>query len=166
MNKGLLIFLITTASVTALDQLSKALITARLAYGSVVEIIPGLFNIVYYRNTGTAFGMLRGDSSIKTVLMAALTIGAIIFIAFMARQSRTSLHAIALSLISGGAAGNLIDRLTGGSVVDFLDLYLRSYHWPAFNLADSAITTGVIASIILMYKKDSPKKNSRHKTAL
>ncbi len=156
MNRGLKIFLLTTASVAVLDQLSKALITTRLGLGSVVEVIPGLLNIVYFRNTGSAFGLMQGASSIKTILMAALTIGAIIVIAFMARQSRGKLHALALSLISGGAAGNLIDRLTSGSVVDFIDIFIGAYHWPAFNIADSAITTGVAAYIILMYKKRPP----------
>lgn len=159
MNKGFLIFLLTTASVTAIDQLSKALITSRMALGYVVEVIPGLLNIVYFRNTGSAFGLMRGASSLKTVLLSALTIGAILAIAFMARRSRSSLHAFALSLISGGAAGNLIDRLTMGSVVDFMDFYLGSYHWPAFNVADSAITTGVVASVILMYRKDYREEN-------
>ncbi|MFQ5428070.1 MAG: signal peptidase II [Thermodesulfobacteriota bacterium] len=164
MNKGFLIFLITTASVTLIDQLTKALITARMALGSVVEVIPGLLNIVYFRNTGSAFGLMRGAFPIKTILLALVTIGAVVVIAFMARRSRAPLHAFTLSLVSGGALGNLIDRLTMGSVVDFIDIYLGSYHWPAFNAADSAITTGVIASIILMYRKDyreenPPKKN-------
>lgn len=153
-----MIFLLTTASAAVLDQLVKALITTRMLLGEVHELIPGLLNIVYYRNTGSAFGLMRGASSIKTVLMAAITIGAIVVIAFMARRCRTSFNAFTLSLISGGAAGNLIDRLAGGSVVDFIDLYLGSYHWPAFNIADSAITTGVIASIILLYRGEAAEK--------
>ncbi len=164
MSKGLKIFFITTVAVAILDQITKVIITSRMGLNTAHEVIPGLLDIVYFRNTGSAFGMLRGASSIKTVLMTALTMGAIIFIAFMARRSRGALQALALSLISGGAAGNLTDRLTTGSVVDFIDVHLGAYHWPAFNLADSAITTGVVVSIILMYIKGgqqtaTPKRN-------
>ncbi len=155
MNKGLKIFFITTALLAILDQITKALITSRVGLNTAHEVIPGLLDIVYFRNTGSAFGMLRGASSLKTILMSILTLGAIVFIAFMARRSRGPIHALALSLISGGAVGNLLDRLSTGSVVDFIDIHLGAYHWPAFNLADSAITTGVVASIILMYVKDN-----------
>jgi len=162
-SKGLKIFFVVTVAVTVLDQITKALITSRVRFNTVHEIIPGLLDIVYFRNTGSAFGILRGASSIKTILMTALTMGAIIFIAFMARRSKGTLQALALSLISGGAVGNLLDRLTTGSVVDFIDFHIKAYHWPAFNLADSAITTGVIASIILMYTKNSPATTRRQR---
>jgi len=153
-SKGLKIFFITTALVAVLDQGAKALIISGMRLNTVNEVIPGLLDIVYFRNTGSAFGLMRGASSIKTILMSLLTIGAVVFIAFMASRSRGAFQAIAASLISGGALGNLIDRLIGGSVVDFIDVHIGVYHWPAFNLADSAITTGVIASLILMYAKD------------
>jgi len=153
-NKGLKIFFITTIIVAILDQGSKALLVSRMGLNTARAVIPGLFNIVYLRNTGSAFGIMGGSSSIKTVLISILTIGAIIVIAFMVRRNRGPLHAFALSLISGGALGNLIDRLAAGSVVDFIDVHIGARHWPAFNLADSAITTGVIASIIFMYIKE------------
>jgi len=163
-SKGLKIFFLTTLIVAVLDQGAKALITSGMRLNTVHEVIPGLLDIVYFRNTGSAFGIMRGASSLKTVLMTLLTLGAIIFIAFMAHRSRGAFQAIAASLISGGAAGNLIDRLIGGSVVDFIDVHIGAYHWPAFNLADSAISIGVIASLILMYAKDkggvsTPKRN-------
>jgi len=163
-SKGLKIFFLTTLIVAVLDQGAKALITSGMGLNTVNEVIPGLLDIVYFRNTGSAFGIMRGASSLKTVLMTLLTIGAIIFIAFLAHRSRDAFQAIAASLISGGALGNLIDRLIGGSVVDFIDVHIGAYHWPAFNLADSAISIGVIASLILMYTKDkggvsAPKRN-------
>ncbi len=157
MSKGLKIFLAITIAVAILDQAVKALITASLRLNSVSEAIPGVLNIVYFRNTGSAFGLMRGASSLKTMLMAVLTIAAIIAIAFMARRARSGLQALVLSLISGGAVGNLIDRLASGSVVDFIDVHAGTYHWPAFNIADSAITTGVIASIIIMYIKEGKR---------
>jgi len=163
-SKGLKIFFITTLIVAVLDQGAKALITSGMRLNSVNEVIPGLLDVVYFRNTGSAFGLMRGASSIKTIIMTLLTLGAIIFIAFMADRSRGAFQAVAASLISGGALGNLIDRLIGGSVVDFIDIHIGVYHWPAFNLADSAISIGVIASVILMYVKDkggvsTPKRN-------
>jgi len=154
LNKGLKIFFIITALIAVLDQGAKALITSGMRLNTINEVIPGLLDIVYFRNTGSAFGLMRGASSIKTLIMTLLTLGAIVFIAFMAHRSRNAFQAVAASLISGGALGNLIDRLMGGSVVDFIDVHIGAYHWPAFNLADSAITTGVIASLILMYSKD------------
>jgi len=156
-SKGLKIFFITTLIVAVVDQLTKVIITSLMGLNTVHKVIPGLFDIVYFRNTGSAFGMMHGASSLKTILMTAFTITAIIVIAFMARRARGTIQPLALPLISGGALGNLIDRLLAGSVVDFLDAHLGAYHWPAFNLADTAITTGVIISIILMYKKEGSK---------
>ena len=154
MRSRLYIFLCTTAGVAVLDQALKALVRSRLAPGSVHSVIPGLLNIVYFRNTGSAFGILRGQSAVKTALIAALTFAAIAVIALLARRAASAIEALVLSLISGGAAGNLIDRLGTGSVVDFIDVHAGPYHWPAFNMADSAITTGVLASLVYLYLRE------------
>ncbi len=154
----LTIFFTTTIVVLVLDQAVKALVTLRLAPNSIHPLIPGILNLVYFRNTGSAFGVLQGASTLKTVLITALSLAAIVVIAFIVRRAAGTTQALALSLISGGAAGNLIDRLTRGSVVDFIDVHAGSYHWPAFNIADSAITVGVIASLIIMYAIERKEK--------
>ncbi len=156
-KSGLTIFFATTIIVAVLDQATKALVTSCLGLNTIHAIIPGVLNLVYFRNTGSAFGILRGASSLKTVLLTLLTIAAIIAIAFIVRRATSRLQALCLSLISGGALGNLIDRLARGAVVDFLDMHAGTYHWPAFNLADSAITTGVIASLIIMFLREENK---------
>ena len=156
-KSGLTIFFATTIIVAVLDQATKALVTSRLGLNSIHAIIPGTLNLVYFRNTGSAFGLLRGASSLKTVLMTLLTLAAIIAIAFIVRRATSRLQTLCLSLISGGALGNLIDRLARGAVVDFIDLHAGVYHWPAFNLADSAITTGVIASLVIMFAREENK---------
>jgi len=156
-KSGLTIFFATTLAVAVIDQATKALVVSRLALNSIHAIIPGFLNLVYFRNTGSAFGLLRGASSIKTALMVILTLTAIIVIAFIVRRTASVLQAFCLSLISGGAVGNLIDRLTSGSVVDFIDIHAGAYHWPAFNIADSAITTGVMASLVIMYIHEKRK---------
>jgi signal peptidase II len=156
-KSGLTIFFATTIIVAVLDQATKALVTSRLGLNSIHAIIPGVLNLVYFRNTGSAFGLFRGASSLKTVLMTLLTLAAIIALAFIIRRATSKLQALVLSLISGGALGNLIDRLARGAVVDFIDLHAGAYHWPAFNLADSAITTGVIASLIIMFVREENK---------
>ncbi|GMR05112.1 MAG: signal peptidase II [Thermodesulfobacteriota bacterium] len=154
MKKNWTIFLVTVVVVIALDQGIKAVIINRLYLNEVIEVVPGLFNIVYYKNTGAAFGILRKASAFKTLFFTLATGAAIVFIVIMVKRSRDALLTISLSLIAGGAVGNLIDRLVSGSVTDFLDLYWGGYHWPAFNVADSAITVGVVATILIFYLKN------------
>jgi len=110
------------------------------------EIISGLFNLTYLTNTGAAFGFLSGAPTIwrqvffVTVALVALGVMAKVY---KEMKEQSPFFGPALCLIAGGAIGNLIDRLRQGAVIDFLDFYLGSYHWPAFNVADSAITVGV-----------------------
>jgi signal peptidase II len=132
--------------VVIVDQLTKLWIMNNFGLHAQQNIIPGFFNLVYVTNTGAAFGFLAGDKSwlrqVFFVGVAIVALGVIVFAyGHLKRQGR--LFVYALGLIAGGAVGNLIDRLRFGSVVDFLDFYLGSYHWPAFNAADSAITIGV-----------------------
>jgi signal peptidase II len=132
--------------VIIVDQLTKLWIMNNFALHEQQNIIPGFFNLVYVTNTGAAFGFLAGD---KTWLRQTSFIGVaivalgVIFFAYGQLKKQGRLFVYALGLIAGGAVGNLIDRLRFGSVVDFLDFYLGSYHWPAFNAADSAISVGV-----------------------
>lgn len=146
--------------VVIVDQLTKLWIMNNFTLHEQLNIIPGFFNLVYVTNTGAAFGFLAGD---KTWLRQAFFIGVaiialgVIVFAFGHLKKQGRLFVYALSLIAGGAVGNLIDRLRFGSVVDFLDFYLGSYHWPAFNAADSAISVGVglfLFGTLLQHFKD------------
>ena len=133
-------------AVVIVDQLSKLWIMATFSLHEQQDIIPGFFNLVYVTNTGAAFGFLAGSKTmLRQAFFVAVAIVALIIIVFaygqLKRQGKIFVYA--LGFIAGGAVGNLIDRLRFGSVVDFLDFYLGSHHWPAFNAADSAITIGV-----------------------
>ena len=148
-NKSLLpdlVPVVTAGAVVMVDQFTKFWIMAQFALYEQLEIIPGFFNLVYVTNTGAAFGMLAGSRTwlrqafFVTVAIVALVI---IIFAYGHLKKQAKIFVYALGLIGGGAIGNLIDRVRFGSVVDFLDFYLGTYHWPAFNVADSAITTGV-----------------------
>jgi signal peptidase II len=132
-------------AIVALDQLTKALIRQRLPVHSSVTIIPGLMDFTHVRNTGAAFGMLNAaDFPFKSIALSIVAVAALVAVGlYAAGLARDQLLArVGLALIIGGAAGNLIDRVTIGAVVDFVDVYWRSYHFWAFNVADSAITIG------------------------
>ena len=134
-----------------LDQVSKLLILHFLPLFSAMEIIPGFFNLVHVRNTGAAFSILAGVNSVwRQSLFVGLTIvvvGILLF-AYGKLRPEDRWTRTAYALIIGGALGNLVDRLRLGEVVDFLDCYVGAYHWPAFNLADSAISVGALMLVI------------------
>ena len=129
--------------VLVLDQASKALVLARLAPVAPVELTPFL-NLVVVWNPGVSFGMLGGVGAAGPWLLIGvalvITAGFLVWLAW----STERLHATALGLVIGGAVGNVIDRLRFGAVLDFVDLHLLGYHWPAFNVADAAITAGAV----------------------
>lgn len=140
-----------TLGVVILDQATKALVRNHFALFDTVPVVPGLFNLTRIHNTGAAFGMLNAtDLPMKTVILGLIATVALIGLALYA----TSLPAdqrmtrYGLSLIIGGAAGNLIDRVAAGYVVDFVDVYFGSWHFWAFNVADAAITVGVSMMIL------------------
>lgn len=143
--------------IVIVDQITKILILKNLPIYHSITIIPGFFNITHIHNPGGAFGfMAHQDSSLRNLLFLLLSSLAICFIIYFYKNtSRTHpLLASGFALILGGAIGNLIDRIRFGKVVDFLDFYVRTYHWPAFNVADSAITVGVTIFIFhLLFKK-------------
>ena len=118
----------------------------------VRPLIHGLLNLTRVHNTGAAFGLMAGQPSMLRTLfflgVSLVAMGVVLWMFFRLPQNQKVEH-VALSLIFGGALGNVIDRVRLGEVIDFIDVYFRSYHWPAFNVADSAITTGVI---LLMYR--------------
>lgn len=136
-------FLLIALAIVILDQATKAVIIGRVAVNDGFNVVPGLFDIVHFRNTGAAFSLFSDGGLLKKLFLALTSIAALAVIWFLVKNERRRLMAFALSLIAGGAAGNLIDRIRLGEVVDFLYFSLRGYHWPAFNVADSAITVGV-----------------------
>jgi len=132
--------------VLLLDQISKLLVMARFAMHEVLPVIPGFFNLTFVTNTGAAFGLLAGEQTlVRQLFFVAVALAALLFLYYSHRHFRDqgALFAHAIGLIAGGAVGNLVDRLRLGAVVDFLDFYIGAYHWPAFNVADTAICVGV-----------------------
>jgi len=137
--------------VVALDQSTKALLRARLPLHESREIIPGLLDFTHVQNTGAAFGFLNTvEFPFKPLVLAMVAAAALAGIAFYASRVPPSqwIARAGLALIVGGAAGNLIDRLTTGYVLDFVDAYWRGWHFWAFNVADAAITCGVVLTIV------------------
>jgi signal peptidase II len=139
--------LIIIASLTILlDQVSKYIVMRGMALGQSIPVIDGILQLTYIMNPGAAFGFLSSSSeSFRIPFFLAISFLAItVVLVFYLRSARGNLLLqIGLSLVLGGAVGNLIDRLRFHKVVDFIDLYFRQFHWPAFNVADSAISIGV-----------------------
>ena len=149
-------FFIILVAVLTLDQWTKFYIDSVMSLHDSFPLIKGLFNITYVRNPGAAFGFLANASpAFRSIFFISVTVIAIVLILyFVAKNRRADLLLISsLSLILSGAVGNLIDRVRFGEVIDFLDVYLGSYHWPAFNVADSAISIGAVLLILEMFKK-------------
>lgn len=147
--------LITIASlIIILDQATKSIIINYLSLHQSIEVISGFFNIVHVRNPGAAFSIFRDiNPTFRSFFLIGTSIAALVVIFFVYRSIKNNfISNIALSLIGGGAIGNLIDRIRLGEVIDFIDIYVNQYHWPAFNIADSAITIGVFLAIFFLNK--------------
>jgi signal peptidase II len=132
--------------ILVLDQATKLVALRHLMLGAPVPVVDGLFSLTLVMNPGLAFGMLAQTPAPWRWVVALLSLGALVVLLVLAvRLVPTGgvLTTLALGMIFGGAVGNLVDRARFGAVVDFLDFYWRSYHWPAFNAADSAISVGV-----------------------
>jgi signal peptidase II len=142
----------------ALDQLTKAAIRSTIPLYDSIEIVPGLVNLTHVLNTGAAFGFLdRLDFAYKAVVVTVLAtaaLGAIVFYA-MTLGSETRLSRLALTLVVAGAVGNLVDRVIAGAVVDFVDVYWGTWHFWAFNVADSCISVGAVLLIFDMFRTGS-----------
>ncbi len=144
--------------IVLLDQASKLLIRHTLPLGQSVPVIPHFFHLTHTENPGAAFSFLAAASdSFRGPFFISVSVAAIILILYYYHRhlSGKTLSAVGLSLILGGAIGNLVDRLSLGVVVDFLDLFIGPYHWPIFNVADAAITTGV-GLLLLETFRDRP----------
>lgn len=142
------------AAVLVLDLLTKHLAAKYIPYRSAIPVIPGFFDLTYVRNPGAAFGILAGDHGVwRRIFFVVVTLIALGMIIAFIRTSKERLLVIAFSLIAGGAVGNLVDRVRFGEVVDFIDWYYRTWHWPAFNIADSAISIGVGLLVVDLFLK-------------
>ena len=140
-----------------LDQASKWLALSQLQIGNPEEVLP-FFNWLLLLNPGAAFSFLAQSSGWQRWFLTVLGLLACIYIAYMLRKHQNErLLCVALSLILGGAAGNVLDRMMYGAVVDFIDLHYANWHWPAFNVADSAICIGAILIIVSELRKSFGK---------
>ena len=150
-NTGKLWYMIITAFVLTLDQFTKYWAAINLSEGDEVHLVQGLLKFSYTENPGIAFGML-GDGSLRWVLVT-VSVAAIIIVTFymMRTSASNSLLLWSLALLAAGICGNLIDRIRLGRVIDFIEAYYRGYHFPVFNVADTAITIGAALMAIELF---------------
>jgi signal peptidase II len=146
--------------VLVIDQLTKYVIEKRVRLYEIITVIPGFFNITHVRNKGAAFSLFSGaPGAFRSVFFTSVSLVAIAVIAMFIKKTRERLLIVSFSLIAGGALGNLIDRVRYGEVVDFIQWYVKSWYWPSFNVADSAISIGVTLLAIDMLFQKSQKQD-------
>ncbi|HWX56782.1 MAG TPA: signal peptidase II [Verrucomicrobiae bacterium] len=139
--------LIIATLVIGLDRFTKWLVAERISLHDSVDVIPGMFRLTHVQNPGAAFGLFsESPSEWKVAMLILFSVAALAVVSALLWKNGNAMNAtaIALSLVFGGAMGNLWDRVVSGRVIDFLDFYVGSHHWPAFNLADSAIVIGAV----------------------
>jgi len=155
------IYLLTVGLVCGIDQLTKLLIVNYFTLYQSTVILPGFFSLTYVTNRGAAFSIFADvESPWRHYFFVGIGIVALLALTLMWFKipKNSQIKAIGLPLIAGGALGNLIDRIHYGEVIDFLDFYVKSYHWPAFNVADIAICTGVFLYIVFSVLDTSKSK--------
>jgi signal peptidase II len=151
--------LLIAIAVVVLDRLTKWAIVKTIVLEDAVSIIPGFFRLTHLENTGAAFSLFADSTSpFKTALLVTFSLAALAVVAFLLWRSRNvfNITTLSLSLVLGGAVGNLWDRLADGMVTDFLDFYLGIHHWPPFNIADSAIVVGALLLLTRMMRAEKP----------
>lgn len=161
---GLLRFGVLIALVVFCDQASKFWIVGNLSLYESWPVLPGFFSLTYLTNTGAAFGFLAGQPAVWRhvfFISVALVALCVITVMYWRLRHESYFYELSLGLIAGGALGNLIDRVRLGSVVDFLDVYAGRHHWPAFNVADSAITVGVTIFIVYSFFFEKRGKHAK-----
>lgn len=149
--------LLIALAVLILDRLTKWIVVRTIVLEDAVPIIPGFFRFTHLENPGAAFSLFAESTSpFKTALLVAFSLAALAVVAFLLWRSRNEFNitTISLSLILGGAVGNLCDRLSDGMVTDFLDFYVGAHHWPPFNIADSAIVVGACLLLLRMMRAE------------
>ena len=140
--------LVASAIIVVLDQMTKWLIRETVLETIHRIEVTGFFNIVEVWNRGVSFGLLASDSPWTPHSLSALALAIATVLLFWLRKADNRLLALALGIVIGGAVGNVIDRMIWGHVFDFLDFHIAGYHWPAFNVADSAISIGVVLILV------------------
>lgn len=146
-------WLLLSLAVIVLDQFTKFWIAGTFHYGESLPLLP-FFNLVHAHNTGAAFSFLAGEAGWQRFFFIGIALAASVLIVYLLRKHAAERwFCLALSLILGGALGNVIDRVRLGYVIDFLDFYYASWHFPAFNVADSAITVGAALLILDSLRK-------------
>jgi signal peptidase II len=149
--------LLIALAVLLLDRLTKWAIAQTIPLEDATNIIPGFFRLTHLENTGAAFSLFADSPSpFRTTLLIAFSVAALAVVSVLLWKDRSVFHSgtLALSLILGGALGNLWDRVSDGKVTDFLDFYIGAHHWPPFNVADSAIVIGALLLFLRMLRKD------------
>lgn len=149
-------YLVLAVVLVVLDQVSKNVVAAKVALDESVPVVKGFFKITRIHNKGAIFGTFsRTDSALVFALLTAASLAALAFVVYYFFKTPASdrLLKIALTLIAAGALGNQFDRLVRGYVVDFLDLYVGSAHWPFFNVADSCISIGAVLMIATLFRR-------------
>jgi len=159
------LMLLIAALVIVLDRVSKLWIEAHVKLGHAIVVIPRVFRITHVLNTGAAFSMFEGASSpllVRNMLVGFSVLAVLVVVALLWKMGRTiTSTSVALSLILGGAIGNLYDRIAFQYVVDFLEVHIYHYHWPDFNVADSAIVVGACLLLLEMIWPRSTESQGR-----
>jgi signal peptidase II len=143
-------YLLLSLVVLVLDQWTKWLVEVHLPEHVIQPVVPGFLNLTHVRNRGVAFGMFAdgGDHTPLVLTLLALFALTLVGVYFVRAALHERMLLTSLALILGGAVGNLIDRIAAGEVTDFVDAYIGMHHWPAFNVADSAITVGIVLMLL------------------
>jgi len=158
-------YLLIALAVVVLDRWTKHIVSRRIALYQHIQVIPGFFRLTHTENTGAAFSLFADSTTPwKTGLLIAFSVVALVVVSVLLWKNNHAhiMTGIALSLIMGGAVGNLWDRLARGRVVDFLLFYVKRYQWPVFNLADSAIVVGALLLVIeILFVKSHPPEHAQ-----
>lgn len=146
---------LVSGTILILDQATKTIIQNRMSLHESIPVIPSFFNLTYIRNPGAAFGLFAEmDDRFRFTFFIIIALAALLFLThlYIKLPAESLLGRLSISLIIGGALGNLVDRVRYGEVVDFLDFFIGDLHWPAFNIADSAITVGVTMMVLYFFR--------------
>lgn len=163
MHRKTLFLVFISGGIVVLDQITKIIVEKRFALYESVVVFEGFFSLTYILNPGAAFGFLADqNATFRMVFFLSVSVIALVLLGIFFRDTPTedTMGLTAISLLFGGAIGNGIDRIRLGEVIDFLDFYINQHHWPAFNVADSAITIGISLLMfhLFLHKKSLPKK--------
>lgn len=146
--------------ILVLDQVTKYAVEKKIRMYEVISIVPGFFNLTHVRNKGAAFSILSTLPDLwRSSFFITVTAVAVVILAVLIRKTQERLLVTAFSLIVAGAVGNVIDRIRYGEVIDFIQWYVKSYYWPSFNIADSAISAGVTLLAVDMLFRNKTSTN-------